>query len=427
MFVRAPFAFLMMLLMLSVLFANAAMVAAQDRELGIVAIINDDIISNVELEDRMRLLFATTGRVPSTEQLPAVREQILQTMIDDALKLQDAKRFSITVTEDEIRRAIAGIEAERQQPEGSLTQFLQANNLSLDSLNAQMRVQVAWRKLLARILSRDIAVSDEEVRVEQQRAALGRDIAEARIASVLLPHQEGLSQEQLVALGGDIRSQLLRGADAGKLLADYSDRVQLEFAPVVWIAQERMASELADVINRLSVGDISDPITTPLGVQLVRLLERRVTSSNPQQNAEVAVKQIILKLDEQSMDAEIDSKMEIAREIARHPGSCMEMGIAGLQQFDGLNIEVNYYRTTTASMSPEIRSLIEPLPITGITAPFASNDGIHLLMLCERITVPPQLPDAAMVREALLEEKLQLEAEKYLRQLRRNAFIDVRL
>lgn len=397
------------------------------REMGIVAVVNDNVISSYDLEERIKLILTTTGRKITQQQLAQARNQILQGMIEENLKLQEAARYSILVSPDEMLAAVGALEKQQGKAAGSLKHFIESANLSYDSFAKQMRSQVAWRKFLARKVQRDINISDEEVTRAQQRLARGKAIPELRIASILLPPQEGYTDQELMGVGQDIRSQLEQGADASTLLAAYDTRLKMEFAPVRWMPESRLAPDLLEALGQLKDGEIAAPLATPLGVQVVRLLERRTLRSVPEKNAEVAIKQIILRLDNNSLDAEIDSKMQIAREIARYPGSCMEAGIAGLQQFDGLNIDVNYYRTTMASMSPEIRMMIQPLPVTGITQPFASDNGIHLLMLCERISVPAPLPDKDKVRAMLADEKLQLESEKHLRKLKREAFIDIRI
>lgn len=415
------------ILLSMLLLCAAPLPAALAQELAIAAVVNDDVISTLDLQARIKLIMATSGGQIRPDQMEQARQQILQGMIDDTLKMQEADRFSILVTPDDVSAAMRALEKQQGKPEGSLRQFIDSSGLSYDSFADQLSSQVAWRKLLARRVQRDIIITEDEVKRAQQRLARGNAIAEVRIASILLPPQPNYTDEALVGVGLDIRSQLAQGAEASQLLAAYDTRLKMEFAPVRWLPESRLAPDLLEAISGLKDGEIATPIATPLGIQIVRLLERRTLRSVPEQNAEVAIKQIIMRLDNASKDAEIDGKMEIARQIARYPGSCMEAGIAGLAEFSGLNIDVNYYRTTMASMSPEVRSMVEPLPVTGITQPFASNDGIHLLMLCERISVPAPMPDADKVRAMLTDEKLALESEKYLRQLTRDAFIDVRL
>lgn len=416
----------LLMILLSLILSPIPALAA--GELRIAAIVNDAVISSLDLEDRITLALVTSGRPADVPELRAeAGRQLLQALIDESLRLQEAERFSILIPPEDIDRAIAGLEQAQGKPPGSLEAFIRERGLSLESFRRQIRSQIAWRKILARKVRRDITISDEEVFRAQKRLARGRKIKEVQIASIVLPVEEKDEPEAILGIARDIRSQLLKGADAPELLGAYNERVDLEFGPMTWVAEEQLNPVIREALSGLDKGEIAEPVRTPIGFQIIRLLDERMMSTVPDENAEVALKQIILKLDNRSTENEIDAKMDIARQIAQHPGSCTERGIAGLADFEGLNIEVNYIRTLLANMAPDIRHLVEPLPVTGITEPFASEDGIHLLMLCERITLPPPLPDKEQVRQVLFDEKLQLESEKYLRRLRREAFIDIRV
>ncbi len=400
---------------------------AQTQQYGIAAIVNDEVVSSLDLENRTRLALITSGKPDIPQLREKARAQLLPTLISEHLQLQEAQRYSIRIAPKEIDAGIAVIEQQQQKPAGSLTAFIQGNGLSVESFRQQVEAQLAWRKLLSKVVQRDVIIGDDEVLRAQKRIARGKQIPEVQIASIIVPYVQGQEPETLLALARDIRSRLVNGADAASIIGQYKQSVDLEFGPVTWIARNQLNPIIRGAIDRLDEGDIAHPVQTPAGFQIIRLLGTRTISTMPTENAEVAMKQIILKLDNASENTEIESKMAIAREIAKYPGSCTEQGIAGLSQFDGLNIDVNYIRTTIASMTPNIRMLVEPLPVTGITEPFASEDGIHMLMLCERITIPAPLPDKEQVKQVLFEEKLQLESEKYLRKLRREAFIDVRI
>lgn len=396
-------------------------------EFRIAAIVNSDVISSLDLEERIDLALGTSGQPNVPEIRQRAVKKLLQSLIDESLRLQEAKRFSIMIAPEEIDRAIASIEQKQGKTPGSLIQFIQSKDLSVDSFRQQIRSQIAWKKLLARKVRRDIVISDDEVVRAQKRIAQGKKVKEVQIAAIVLPYDEAKEPKELLGVARDIRSQLLAGADPTELLPQYQDRVRIEFGPMTWVPKNQLNPVLAEAIRPLKKGQIAEPVPTPLGFQIIRLLDERTISTAPLQNAEVALKQIVLKLDNRSSEIEIDSKMDIARSISKHPGSCTEMGVAGLKEFAGLRIDVNYIRTTLSNMAPDVRTLVEPLPVTGITKPFASKDGIHLLMLCERISLPAPLPDKMKVREALFDEKMQLEAEKYLRKLRREAFLDIRV
>lgn len=412
---------------LSVMVLHASFVrAAEEESFAIAAVVNDDVISSMDLEDRTTLVLGTTGQPDVPEIRQQFRKRIMQQLIDETLKLQAAERYSIIIQQDDIDGAIARIEQSQNKPAGSLEDSIRSKNLPIDSFYRQIKGEVAWSKILNRKVRQDVVLSDDEVFRTQQRLARGKKVKELQIASIILPKTPGLSDEQTLGIARDIRSQLINGADAPALIKQYYDRIALEFGPLTWVQREMLNPDIAQAIRGSAVGTIAEPVKTPAGYQIIRILDERTTSMNPGSNSEVAVKQIVLKLSDVSQKDEVDAMMGIARSVAKYPGSCTETGLGGLKDSEGLDIEVNFIRTTLMNMAPDIRAMLEPMRVTQITEPFATPDGIHLLMLCERIDMPAPLPNAEEVKQVLFQEKMDLEAEKYLRTLRREAFIDIR-
>lgn len=407
--------------------ATADTSPALPQQIAIAAVVNDEVISTLDLQDRLNLIIATTGRPDTPEVRRQLSKQVIQQLVDEALKRQEAKRFNISITDDDISGAVARIEASQQKPKGSLEGYILSKGLTLDSFHKQIGSEVAWTKILARKVRAQVRLDDEEIYRAQQRMVVGKKIKELQIASIIVPVAHGMKEEDAIGIARDIRSQLKNGTDAGALIKSYADRLPLEFGPMTWVPRDEINPDIAQALEGMKIGDISEPVKTPSGYQLLRLLDERTRTTHPQSNAEVALKQIILKLGEGSSDTEIGAMMQIARSIAKDPGSCVEEGVAGMQDVSGLDIAVNYIRTTFSNMASDVRSMVEPLHVTEITEPFAAPDGIHLLMLCERIDLPTPLPDREEVKQSLFEEKLGLEAEKYLRGLRREAFVDVRI
>lgn len=416
-----------LLIALSMLLAGALPLHATAQDaFEIVAVVNDDVISSMDIEDRITLVLGTTGQPNVPEIRKQFHKRILQQLIDETLKLQAAERYSILVAQDDIDGAIARIEQSQNKPKGSLESSVRGKNLPIDSFYKQIKGEVAWSKILSRKVRQDVVLSDDEVFRTQQRLARGKKMTELQIASIILPKTQGLSDEQTLGIARDIRSQLINGADAPSLIQQYYDRIPLEFGPLTWVQREMLNPDISQAIRGAKVGSIAEPIKTPAGYQIIRVLDQRTTNVNPGSNAEVAVKQIVLKLSDSSQKDEVDAMMGIARSVAKYPGSCTETGLGGMKDVQDLDIEVNFIRTTLRNMAPDVRTMLEPMGVTQITEPFATPDGIHLLMLCERIDMPAPLPKAEEVKQVLFQEKMELEAEKYLRTLRREAFIDIR-
>ncbi len=414
-------------LLLLMVMSAPAMAQEQPAQLSIAAIVNDSVISSLDYQERMRLVLGLSGRADDPRAQQLAKKQVMQTLVDETLKLQEAKRYNIVISDADISEAQGRIEQAQGRKPGTLEAFVAQQGLPVESFRKQLEGEVAWSKLVSRVVRRNVRVSDDEVLRAQQRLAAGKKVEELQIASIVFPVANPADVETISGIARDVRSQLIAGADAQSLLSEYQQRTPLEFGPLTWVQREMVHADIGNALQKIEVGGITPPVMTPSGIQLVRLMDKRSFSNAPQSNAEVALKQIVLRLDDSVTDYEIKVMMDVAKQLREYPGSCTQQGIGGVENFEGLEIDVNYVRTTLMNMSADVRPLVEPLRVTQVSEPFAAPDGIHMLMLCERIDMPAALPDREEVKQLVFQEKLALEAEKYLRRLRREALIDVRL
>tara|TARA_B100000989_G_C19489574_1_gene449144 strand:+ start:210 stop:1478 length:1269 start_codon:yes stop_codon:yes gene_type:complete len=400
--------------------------AAVPQQVGIVAVVNDEIISSLDLEERMRLVMSTTGLQNTPEVRQRLAAQILRNLVDETLQTQEAERYNISISESQIDRAVRTVEAQQGKPQGSLPSFFEQNDLSMESFRNQLEAQLAWNEFISRELRRNVTIGSDEIARRQERAMNNSAVEEVQLSSIIMPVDKPENEQKVATLAKELREQIGQGASFEALATQLSASGGALTTNKVWVSTEQLEPRIRATVDKLSEGNLSQPVRTVPGYQLIRLDGRRM-GSRISDDAEVALKQILLSLDETAQEKEVSVLLDIAKAVSRHPGSCTEPGIAGVQDFEGLNIDVEYVRTRFVNMSPQVRPLVENLRVTEISEPFATPEGIQLLMLCERIDVAPQMPAENLVRQELFREKLDLESAKYLRNLRREAFIDIRI
>lgn len=394
--------------------------------IGIVAVANEKPITTLDVDDRQQLITAMRGVPNDPAEQKKLRQQIIRQLVDETLQQQEADRMGISTSDEEIENAIGTIEKQQGKPSGDLKQMIESSGLSFRSFEQQVRTQILWSKAINKKVRRNVKVSDSEVKAAQQRWIEDTPVEELQISSVVLPMVNAGDEPRIKALAESMAIDLQTTSDRAAVLKTYDANAPLRMSEVTWVQRDQLEPDVRDAIAGLKKGQVSKPLRTPFGYQLITYHDSRTIKRTALADAEMALKQVILKLQQDAGMEQVDIMMDIARRLAKNPGSCTQSGIGGVQDFEGLEMQVNYIRTTLSNMSPEIRPLVEKLSVNQITEPFATLDGIHLLMLCEKIEVPPKLPDETKVRERLIEEKMQLESEKYLRNLRREALIDVR-
>lgn len=396
-----------------------------DRPMSIAAVVNDDVITTQEVEDRALLVMALTGSGATPESRAKLVAATLGSLIDETLQMQEARRQSVSVSDAEIDKAMEGLEKARGRPKGSLLAFVDAAGLSRESLRRQFQSQLAWSKAVSRKIRRTLNVTDAEVARAQQAALNPRNVPQVLISAISLPILTPADEPKVAALAQQLGERLQKGESFDDVARSLTSNKNALLVPALWADEAKLEPAIAQALRGLEKGRNTKPIRSQQTYQIIRLIDRReVPPVSP--DTEVALKQMQLSLPPTAPVKEIDALMQIAKEVQRNPGTCGEAGIAGIENFDGLDIRVNYVRAQLKQLSEEMRALVIPMGVGDVSVPYATKNGLELLMLCEKIEAPLPMPTKEQAKEKIYAERAELEAERLLRNLKRDAYIEIK-
>lgn len=403
---------------------------AAGSALNIVAVVNDKAISSFDVNNRIKFIIATTKISNTPDTLAKIKPQVIRTLIDESLQIQEAEKNNIEINDQEITQAIATIEAQRQMPAGGIANMLAANNVPEKTFNDQIRAQLAWNKIITRNIRGRIKISDEEVALAQGHITSAEpvniSIKEIEIAVINLPIDKPAQEAEIKKLGNKLYSELGKGASFEEIARQFSAGGD---GKPFWIRPEQLDSNISQTLKATKEGVITAPIRTNNGLSIIKLLHIRTNKNKAKDNAhdsQITLKEILLKLKPTASSKEVDVLLQIGEEVAKNPGSCEDKNVANISDLDAFDIEVNLRKTTLSELPPALRSISESLKIGDISTPFASAEGIRLYMLCEKKEITGVYINADKIKDGLFRQKFELEAQKYLRDLQRSAFIDIR-
>lgn len=388
------------------------------------AIVNGSVITQTDIDQRVAMLAAASGgRVPA-EQVESLRQQVLRNLIDETLQIQAAKVDKIDVSERDVDRAIARIASQNNQSPEQLAEYLNTHGSSINSLRRQIEGEIAWSRLQQKRIESSINVADDEVKAVLDRLNAAKGTEEYRIGEIYLSAPGG-NVAQATATANQILEQLRNGASFAAYARQYSEASTAAVGgDLGWVRPAQLPQSIAAAVQTMAPGQVSAPIPVPGGVSIIAVQdERRVLTPDPR-NAVLSLKQVSIIFPQGTARQQAEPIVARFADAARNVGGC-----GGAEKLAGeFNAEVvSSDEVKLRDLPPALQQIMLPLQVGQATPPFGSlEEGVRVLVMCGRDEVDPTAPTYDQVMAQLNEERVNLRARRYLRDLRRDAIIEFR-
>lgn len=402
---------------------------AQAAELldQVVAIVNDDIVLQSELDERTALVHeqiqAQGAQAPATDVL---RQQVLERLIMDRIQLQIGDRQGIRVSDQELNAAMQRI---ADQNNMSLAQFREA--LIAEGRDyAQSREQIRQEILLSRVqqanVNRRINVSEQEINnfLANNQAA---DKVEYLLSNILISIPQSASPELIQRAQDEadrIYQQLQNGADFQQLATANSDASNaLQGGDLGWRARTELPADIASAVSPLQNGQVSAPVRTPAGFHILQLRDKRgeqktLIEQTKVRHILISPSEVRSESQAQQLAQEIYNRLQngeafadLARQYSDDPASGSQGGELGWTQ--------------AGQMVPEFEQAMDETAVGSISQPFLSRFGWHILQVEERRTqdFADEMREST-ARNAIRKRKYNEELDNWLREIRAQAYIE---
>ncbi|HEY4136718.1 MAG TPA: peptidylprolyl isomerase [Alphaproteobacteria bacterium] len=391
----------------------------------IVAVVNDELISAYDVQQRVRLIIASSNQPASQEQARRLSTQVLRSMIDERLQMQEAKRLGITAQPDEIAAAVGRIEQQNNIPAGKLAETFKAEGLSYTSFIDQAKVAISWPKVVRRRAARLVTVGDDEVDDALARIKENADKPSHLVSQIFLPVESPQDETEVHANIDRLYDQLSNGASFPTLAQQFSqDSTAGSGGDLGWVQTGQMPQELDDVLSKMPVGSISQPIRTAEGYYIVALRDRRAPLASSPDDVKVELNQIFLPIAAGAGAAETDSQKQLAQTISETVNGCADMDKLAKEVASPESGSMGTLRV--GDLAQDMRKVVSGLTVGKPSAPFPVDGGLRVLMVCSRDEPTANLPSRQELQRLIGDQKMELQSRRFLRDLRQSAFIDIR-
>lgn len=252
------------------------------KSFGIVATVNKDAISESDVLDRMRLIFASTGVRNNKSNREKAYTQALNSLIDEQLQMQEADRQDLHVRDEE---AVVGFEAMASQNSMTGEQFdvvIKQQGIPKATLLRKIKAQIAWRNVIGKIIRPQIDVTEKDVtaRLDRLKDNIGK--AEYKAAEIFLPVTKTSKEAETKALANKLISEMkTRNAPFNMIAAQFSKSSSAkQGGSLGWVQEGELPQELDVVLKSLSKKQVSPPIRGLSGFYILTLLDKRVVSED---------------------------------------------------------------------------------------------------------------------------------------------------
>ena len=382
---------------------------------GIAAIVNDEVISLYDVDQRVDLFFATSGIQKNPEMQDRIRNQVLRSLVDEKLQLQEARRVEIAIEANEIEENIKRLAGENRMDLVQITEFLADNDIKRTTLEKQIEAELAWNQFVRRSFGGRINIGDNEINEQYKKAVRTVNQPRYLVSEILLNLDSFADERRITELSNEIVKQLQAGVDFAAVARQFS------IAPSAtrggrlgWIAANQIDDALKTALEQMQAGQISQPIATNAGIYIIALADKQQSNAaNPAKN----------RFDVMSVTFPQSAEIAVATNFANNFSNCRRAQEAANQA--GAQSErtgLREIRTLPAAM----RNAVINLEAGELSAPISTPSGTIIHIVCDRKDDIGVNISRDAIADNIYAQRVAMMARRHLRDLRRDAVVEYR-
>lgn len=397
----------------------------------IVAVVENDVITENELLERINVIRAQAGDQSKLPNDDILAEQVLNRMILERLQVEWGQRRGVEIDDLSLDQAMRNLAQRNRMTLDQFRNALLQQGIDYIAFRNQIRTEMLIRQVMRRAVETDVQVSEKEIDtlIESQQDSLNTN-AEYRLSHILIqlpqdptPDDINKAKEEI----GQLRTRAIEGESFTQLAIAHSQAQDaLEGGDLGWRNRNQMPDMFARQLSKMRPGDISDVLRSGSGFHIFRILD--VRGNNRVMVEQMLARHILIRTNAVRDDNEVEQILtslrnrisngedfgELARAHSEDPASAVEGGDLGW--------------LAPSVFTPEFREVATTIAINEVSRPFKSRFGWHILQVLDKRehdnSIEAQREEA---RQFLRQRKIEEEAEIWLRQLRDESYVENRL
>jgi peptidyl-prolyl cis-trans isomerase SurA len=410
------------------LFAKSSTASSFSMD-SIVAIVNDDVITQTQLDKQIKVIKAQLKQ--RNVKLPAdsvFKQKILQQLIDKKLQLQLAKNTGIRISNSELQTAIQQLAKQNKTSVSALYKSVEKSGLSTKEFRQEIKTEALVRKLLRRDIASRISISEQEVNdFLSNSLSTSQTMPEYHLLNILIALPDTPTPDQIEkakTTAEKVLTKLKAGADFNKTAVDESGgNKSLQGGDLGWRKLAELPVAFANKITTMKPGNIAGPIQTPNGFHIIKFLGERSPSTSEEISEQAEVEMLIIKGIANTLNKDSENIANKIKEKADNNTSFAKLAKKYLK-----NPKDDYFAgwIKDDQLPAIVEAAIKKLNPGEISQPIANNNDFYLIKIIAKRNIPKSSEaKKKQIEQLIFQRKLNEGMEALVNQLRGQAYIKI--
>jgi peptidyl-prolyl cis-trans isomerase SurA len=395
---------------------------------GVVAIVNDNVISTYDLRQRVLLLMVTAGVRPTPENIPQVQQEALRSLVDEHIEVQEIKReekeqkFEILATDDDVNKEISRMAQGNRMTGDQLLAALSKAGVGADTLRDQIRAQMSWERWIqGRFGGSRMKIGQDQVNAVIRSLEAEASKPQYQVSEIFIDATRAGGMEQATAGAKQLIGQMQQGAPFAAVARQFSSApTAANGGDAGWESESELQPEVRAAISQIRAGQLSQPIVTRDGVYVILVRDKRAGSDS----VIVQLKQAAISLPTDAPAAQVDAAQAKLIKLKSQITNCASVE-ANAAKVDGV-VAGDLGQADVKDLAPSFQEAIKPLKVDQVSEPVRTGAGLHLIILCGKHQSGITVPSREEIASRIEDQQLSMISKRYLRDLRSSATVETR-
>tara|TARA_B110000238_G_C16085946_1_gene421588 strand:- start:163 stop:1398 length:1236 start_codon:yes stop_codon:yes gene_type:complete len=403
---------LIILMLITSLFGKE--ILAQETQ-AISVIVNDEVISRYDVNQRVRLILVTSGIPPTEENLKRIETQSVKALINERIQLQEASKLEVPESQEEIQLMLDRIARGNQTTSEGIIENITSQGVKVDTLISQIKSELLWNKIVRGRFGSYINISDDEINIVYNRTIESINKIQYDISEIFIGFEDEREEKESKELADKLVEQLKNDIAFEPVAQQFSQAPSSgQGGRIGWVSEGQLDQEIITGIENLLSSSISKPIKTVNGYYIIKVNGRSEEGGkNPMKNQYNLTSVTFSKEDKDS-----------ANDFSENFVSCKRLESL-LENYNEKEINVIGDRLLQ-ELPTELHDELLKKDAGDTLSPRLSEETIDIILICDRKDDIGVQVNKNTIEDNIYSQKLGMMSRRHLRDLRRDAVIEYR-